>query len=70
MQHIIVNKNTGSVIGSKIYTTKGRAEGIIKKATVSDKDEWIAIPLPSGYILRNIAKGSEYGLIQSESNES
>lgn len=60
MVHIIINKNTGKIIGDKIYTTEGRANGVIKKANASDKSEWIAVPMPSRYTLKLIAEGMTY----------
>jgi hypothetical protein len=63
MQHILINKKTGEVINDKIYTTKGRAEGTIKKTDNDERGDWVAIPLPSADILKNIANGSKYATI-------
>lgn len=56
MGFLIVTQNTGEVIGDKIYTSRGRAEAVIEKKMVSDKGEWVIIPMPSADFLKEVAK--------------
>lgn len=68
MGFLIVNRNTGEVIGDKIYTFRGRAEAVIEKKFVSDKNEWVIIPMPSADLLKAVAAGSHFSCVKYMGN--
>lgn len=63
MGFLIVNKNTGEVVRDKIYKSEGLAQGVINKTNVSDKGEWVVIPMPRADIIKGVAEGGWFSLL-------
>lgn len=60
MKHIIIEKDTGHIVGLKIYQTKEEAETIIKDNNAVSHDGWVAVPMPSERVLLGVADGAKY----------
>lgn len=61
---IIVDKLTGKILVEKLYTKLEKAENQINKSRSFTTIQPVVIALPSNSILKDIANGCEYGVVE------
>jgi hypothetical protein len=45
-QWVIINKETGTIIGDKVYISKKMAERVIREKRSPNKENWVPVELP------------------------